>query len=157
LSRDAALAIALLLLIDAFLIPGLARRRRAQESPVAPVEAHAPPVHEQGTGEDPTLGFTPALRRDRESERQGRGIRRLLGGDFGIRLLLRGDGALLFNSPTNWVHESMFLMYGMQYMISGAYAYRGPARARRRALLQALAARQGDRRHHLLVFFFIFT
>jgi TRAP-type C4-dicarboxylate transport system permease small subunit len=30
----------------------------------------------------------------------------------------------VFNSPTNWVHESMFLMFGMQYMISGAYAYR---------------------------------
>ena len=28
-----------------------------------------------------------------------------------------------FNSPTNWLHESMFLMYGMQYMIAGAYAY----------------------------------
>ena len=30
----------------------------------------------------------------------------------------------VFNSPTNWVHESMFLMYGMQYMLCGAYAYR---------------------------------
>ena len=30
----------------------------------------------------------------------------------------------IFNSPTNWVHESMFLMFGMQYMLSGAYAYR---------------------------------
>ena len=29
-----------------------------------------------------------------------------------------------FNSPTNWVHESMFLMYGMQYMLAGAFAYR---------------------------------
>jgi hypothetical protein len=57
LSRDAALAIALLLLIDAFLIPGLVRRRRAREKPVAPVEVHSPVVHEQGTGEDPTLGF----------------------------------------------------------------------------------------------------
>ena len=28
-----------------------------------------------------------------------------------------------FNSPTNWLHESMFLMYGMQYMVAGAYAY----------------------------------
>ena len=28
-----------------------------------------------------------------------------------------------FNSPTNWLHESMFLMYGMQYMLAGAYAY----------------------------------
>ena len=30
----------------------------------------------------------------------------------------------VFNSPTNWVHESMFLMFGMQYMLAGAYAYR---------------------------------
>ena len=30
----------------------------------------------------------------------------------------------VFNSPTNWVHESMFLMFGMQYMLCGAYAYR---------------------------------
>ena len=29
----------------------------------------------------------------------------------------------VFNSPTNWLHESMFLMYGMQYMLAGAYAY----------------------------------
>ena len=25
----------------------------------------------------------------------------------------------VFNSPTNWVHESMFLMFGMQYMLCG--------------------------------------
>ena len=30
----------------------------------------------------------------------------------------------LFNSPTIWVHESAFLMFGMQYMLSGAFAYR---------------------------------
>ena len=29
----------------------------------------------------------------------------------------------LFNSPTIWVHESAFLLFGMQYLISGAYAY----------------------------------
>ncbi|KXS38502.1 MAG: TRAP dicarboxylate transporter subunit DctM [Halomonadaceae bacterium T82-2] len=28
------------------------------------------------------------------------------------------------NSPTNWVHESMFLMFGMQYLLAGAYALR---------------------------------
>ena len=27
----------------------------------------------------------------------------------------------VFNSPTNWVHESMFLMFGMQYILAGAY------------------------------------
>ncbi|WP_076754142.1 TRAP transporter large permease subunit [Ectothiorhodosinus mongolicus] len=29
-----------------------------------------------------------------------------------------------FNSPTNWAHEAMFLMFGMQYLISGAYCLR---------------------------------
>lgn len=29
-----------------------------------------------------------------------------------------------FNSPTNWVHESMTLMFGMQYLLAGAYALR---------------------------------
>ena len=28
----------------------------------------------------------------------------------------------VFNSPTNWAHESMYLMFGMQYLIAGAYA-----------------------------------
>jgi TRAP-type mannitol/chloroaromatic compound transport system permease small subunit len=28
----------------------------------------------------------------------------------------------VFNSPTNWAHESMYLMFGMQYLISGSYA-----------------------------------
>ena len=35
-----------------------------------------------------------------------------------------------FNSPTNWLHESMFLMYGMQYMIAGAYAYQSDQHVR---------------------------
>ncbi|MHA6343886.1 TRAP transporter small permease subunit [Roseivivax sp. CAU 1761] len=28
----------------------------------------------------------------------------------------------VFNTPTNWAHESMYLMFGMQYLIAGAYA-----------------------------------
>ncbi|TDK48961.1 TRAP transporter small permease subunit [Antarcticimicrobium luteum] len=28
----------------------------------------------------------------------------------------------VFNSPTNWAHESMYLMFGMQYLIAGSYA-----------------------------------
>ena len=33
-------------------------------------------------------------------------------------------------APTNWAHESMFLMFGMQYVIAGAYAYRFDAHVR---------------------------
>lgn len=36
----------------------------------------------------------------------------------------------VFNSPTNWAHESMFLMFGMQYLLAGAYAYREDAHVR---------------------------
>jgi len=35
-----------------------------------------------------------------------------------------------FNSPTNWAHESMFLMFGMQYLLAGAYAYMHDAHVR---------------------------
>jgi TRAP-type mannitol/chloroaromatic compound transport system permease small subunit len=47
----------------------------------------------------------------------------------------------VFNSPTNWVHESMFLMYGMQYMISGAYAYRQDQHVRVDVLYAKLSPR----------------
>ncbi|MBW2585290.1 MAG: TRAP transporter small permease subunit, partial [Deltaproteobacteria bacterium] len=30
----------------------------------------------------------------------------------------------LFNSPTNWAHESMFLMFGMQYMLAAGFTHR---------------------------------
>ena len=32
-------------------------------------------------------------------------------------------GRYFFNSPTNWVHEAAFLMFGMMYTISGAACY----------------------------------
>ena len=28
----------------------------------------------------------------------------------------------VFGSPTNWAHEAMYLMFGMQYLIAGSYA-----------------------------------
>ncbi|EEE37731.1 TRAP transporter, DctQ-like membrane protein [Rhodobacteraceae bacterium KLH11] len=28
----------------------------------------------------------------------------------------------VFNAPTNWAHESMYLMFGVQYLIAGSYA-----------------------------------
>ncbi len=29
----------------------------------------------------------------------------------------------IFNKPTIWVHEASFLLFGMQYLVAGAYAY----------------------------------
>ncbi|WP_272003038.1 TRAP transporter small permease subunit [Roseovarius sp. ZX-A-9] len=64
----------------------------------------------------------------------------------------------VFNSPTNWAHESMYLMFGMQYLIAGAYAtlteshvrvdiFYAPLSPRRKALADVLTS----------VFFFIFA
>ncbi|WAP68020.1 TRAP transporter small permease subunit [Jiella pelagia] len=64
----------------------------------------------------------------------------------------------VFNSPTNWAHEGMYLMFGMQYLIMGAYAmlseshvrvdiFYAPLSPRRKALADILTS----------VFFFIFA
>ena len=63
-----------------------------------------------------------------------------------------------FNSPTNWAHESMYLMFGMQYLIAGSYAllcedhvrvdiFYAPLSARRKAILDIVTS----------LFFFIFA
>ncbi|MCZ6847551.1 MAG: TRAP transporter small permease subunit [Alphaproteobacteria bacterium] len=64
----------------------------------------------------------------------------------------------VFNSPTNWAHESMFLMFGMQYLLSGAYAMREGSHVR----VDVLYLHLSDRAKLITdvvtsVFFFIFT
>lgn len=47
----------------------------------------------------------------------------------------------VFNSPTNWAHESMFLMFGMQYLLSGAYALREGSHVRVDVIYEKFSAR----------------
>jgi TRAP-type mannitol/chloroaromatic compound transport system permease small subunit len=127
-SRWVAILLAVMLAVDAVLLPGLVRRaseREAVERANAPPEITAPDVPPIGTHEDPTMHFhtrvTDAL--------EWVNIR---AGEFVAYWALISVfvyyyeviARFVFNSPTNWVHESMFLMYGMQYMLCGAYAYR---------------------------------
>ncbi|PTW62374.1 TRAP-type mannitol/chloroaromatic compound transport system permease small subunit [Breoghania corrubedonensis] len=64
----------------------------------------------------------------------------------------------VFNSPTIWVHEAMYLMFGMQYLICGAYAmlteshvrvdvFYAPLSPRRKAIVDLATS----------VFFYIFA
>lgn len=64
----------------------------------------------------------------------------------------------VFGSPTNWAHEAMYLMFGMQYLIAGAYAmlteshvrvdiFYAPLPKRRKAIVDLLTS----------IFFFIFA
>ncbi|MGE0750594.1 MAG: TRAP transporter small permease subunit [Variibacter sp.] len=123
-----ALLLAAMLLVDAVLLPmevRRANRREAAKLASAPPDLVPPDVAQAGTHEDPTLGlhtrFTDMIDR----------VTGLVGEYVAYWAVIsvfvyyyEVIARFVFNSPTNWVHESMFLMYGMQYMLAGAYAYR---------------------------------
>lgn len=128
-------AIAALLLVDAVLLPRLVRAAvelEARNPLRRPVPVQPPPqIHQAGTGEDPTLKVqTPAARAlDWITEWSGELVAWwtvLSIFVYYYEVIVR----FVFNSPTNWVHESMFLMFGMQYLIAGAYAYKLDAHVR---------------------------
>ncbi len=127
-ARTAGIALGLMLLIDGFLLAGAVRKRRSLEEAQPPPAMALPEVadiHEGGVGEDPTLmvhsKLTDAI--DGLSAMAGRFV-----AWWAVIAVFvyyyEVVGRFVFNSPTNWVHESTFLMFGMQYMMSGAYAYR---------------------------------
>ena len=63
----------------------------------------------------------------------------------------------LFNMPTIWVHEASFLLFGMQYMMAGAYGLLHGSHVRVDVLYTKLSARkQAAFSVVTSVFFFIF-
>jgi TRAP-type mannitol/chloroaromatic compound transport system permease small subunit len=127
-SRWLAILMAVMLLFDAVLIPGLVRRgkvREAAERASAAPETAVPDVPQIGTHEDPTMHLHTRITDKLEwlNVRVGEFVAYwavISVFVYYYEVIAR----YVFNSPTNWVHESMFLMYGMQYMLCGAYAYR---------------------------------
>lgn len=64
----------------------------------------------------------------------------------------------IFNSPTIWAHESMFLLFGMQYMLAGGFCLRENAHVRVDVFYLRLSPRARARADLATsVFFFIFT
>ena len=159
LARGFGLAILALLVVDAFLIPGLVRKRRALGDGPVGVDAPMPPDVQQGTGEDPTLGmhtrFTDAI--EWVNTKAGEFVAYWAVISVFV-YFYEVFARVLFNSPTNWVHESMFLMFGMQYMISGAYAYKEDQHVRVDVVYSHLS-RRGKAIADIIssIFFFIFT
>jgi TRAP-type mannitol/chloroaromatic compound transport system permease small subunit len=148
-----------MLAVDAVLIPGLVRRRRAVEAklPQAAV-VEPPPMPPAGTGEDPTMRlhtrFTDAI--EWVNVKVGEFVAYwavIAVFVYYYEVLAR----YVFNSPTNWVHESMFLMFGMQYLLSGAYAYHADQHVRVDVVYSKLSTR-GKAICDIVtsVFFFIF-
>ena len=66
----------------------------------------------------------------------------------------------VFNRPTNWAHESMTLIFAMQYILCGAYAHWARAHVRVDVVYQALSPRGrawANALTALLFFFYIGT
>ena len=129
ISRWLAILMAAMLLGDAALLPAAARRARAAELAARPAHVAAPEpattIHEAGTGEDPTIGLHTRLTDLIEWVNVRAGEYVAYWAVISVfAYYYEVVARFVFNSPTNWVHESMFLMYGMQYMLSGAFAYR---------------------------------
>lgn len=73
---------------------------------------------------------------------------------FAYEVLLR----YAFNSPTNWAHESMTLMFGMQYLLAGAFALREGGHVRVDILyMRAKPMNKAALDLATSIFFFIFT
>jgi TRAP-type mannitol/chloroaromatic compound transport system permease small subunit len=152
-----------LLLIDAFLLPRLVQasiEREARDPLRRPVPVQLPPdIVQGGTGLDPTLHVQSRASRllDWITEWSGELVAWwtvLSIFVYYYEVIVR----FVFNSPTNWVHESMFLMFGMQYLIAGAYAYKIDAHVR----VDVFYIKFSDRTKALLdlltsVFFFMFV
>lgn len=127
-SRWLAILMAAMLLADAVLLPRLVRRVGEAEAAwrgLSPAAEVAPDVPLAGTHEDPTLGLHTRATDWIEAINVRAGEFAAYWAVISVFVYYYEVIArFVFNSPTNWVHESMFLMYGMQYMLAGAYAYR---------------------------------
>jgi len=115
-----------LMLIDAVLIPAMVRkaqaRANAEAEPPDPAEVRLDAIEHEEEARDQDhigTGWTGAI--DRLSYFAGEFVAYwavIAVFAYYFEVVAR----YVFNSPTIWVHEGMFLMFGMQYLIAGAYA-----------------------------------
>ncbi len=132
--------IGLLMLIDLLLLPGLVRRADAAEA--GRREAEDFEIITRGPKADP---------RDRVSNPFTRAVGAVSGATGNVIALWSVIAVFVyyyevvaryvFNSPTNWAHESMFIMFGMQYVLAGAFAYRDESHVRVDVIYEKLSVR----------------
>ncbi len=149
--------IAILLFIDALLIPFLVHRCRKNEPAVDATNDFQ--VMERGSRKDERADFSnPTIR----------SIEWVNGkvGEFVAYWSLLAVfvyyyevvARYVFNSPTNWAHESMFLMFGMQYLLSSAYALREDSHVRVDVIYEMFSIRTKAIMDVVTsLFFFVFT
>lgn len=117
----------LLLLIDAYLLPKLIRQRNMIEKEAQTSEFHCPSVESEHDISSEPFKFNRFIS-------SINGITGELVAYWSIIAVFvyyyEVIARYVFNSPTNWAHESMFLMFGMQYLLAGGYVLREGAHVR---------------------------
>ncbi|MCZ6646045.1 MAG: TRAP transporter small permease subunit [SAR324 cluster bacterium] len=147
-----------LLIVDAILLPRLTRRcaeREAREGREYKDISHTREAPAKGSGLRVHSAFTDFI--DRISGWSGHFVcywSMIAVFVYYYEVLAR----YVFNSPTNWAHEGMFLMFGMQYLLAGAFALREDSHVR----VDVLYLYFPDRIKALVdvvtsLFFFLFT
>jgi len=163
LTSIAAIIIAVFLLIDAFLLPGMVRRCAAREAPDEAALAAAAAKR----AEFEKLGKADATLEIEIKNPFFLWIDKINGyvGEFVsfwsiIAVFVYYYEVLaryLFNSPTNWAHESMFLMFGMQYVLAAGFTHREHAHVHVDVLYQYFPLRaKAAINVFTSIFFFIF-
>ena len=125
-ARWAFYLILVLIAVDAVLLPGLVARAKAKLA-AAPEEHHLidTDASERVAEIDPDARIADHERVENWIDKMS-----LYAGEFVsfwaviavFVYYFEVIGRYVFNSPTNWAHESMYLMFGMQYLIAGSYA-----------------------------------
>lgn len=157
-TRIVALVMLAGLAVDALLLPRLARRTRIREESEAEVHPHDVPFELPPEDTAPRVGSRPVARAID-------GLNHWVGQFVAYWTVIavfvyfyEVVARFLFNSPTNWAHESMFLMFGMQYLLCGAYALRTESHVR----VDVFYVKMSPRGRAIAdvvtsVFFFVFT
>jgi TRAP-type mannitol/chloroaromatic compound transport system permease small subunit len=155
-ARYLGLLLLLAMLVDAVLLPRLVRRRNQIEKELPLEESfHCPTVEQEREA-------------SREPFRFNRLISRINGfaGEFVAYWSIIAVfvyyyevvARYVFNSPTNWAHEGMFLMFGMQYLIAGGFCLRENAHVRVDVIYSQLSTKARAVADIITsVFFFIFV
>ena len=144
-----------LLVIDAFLLPRLVRRRNAAEALESGEGFHCPAMEVAVHELNEPFAFNRWISR----------INIFIGEFVAYWSVIavfvyyyEVMSRYVFNSPTNWAHEGMFLMFGMQYLLAGGYCLREDAHVRVDVLYMHLSER-GKALMNIItsVFFFLFV
>ena len=158
-----ALIIAIGMAIDALLLPGLVRRCKETE-----VKASDEPLRETFSISEAELVAEHEKHANRPRNRFTDFVDSINGwvGEFICYWTVIAIGVYyyeviaryVFNSPTNWAHESMFLMFGMMYMLGGGFGLREEVHVRVDILFQRLSEKHKSMLDLVTsVIFFIFV